>query len=397
MMDLDDAGAGSRDRLPQLARHPQSRGRRRRALPGEDGGRAGRARLRGHRSSARRTRPRRRTRTVDGVRFVRRGSKLSVYRRGHARAAPRRPRATSTSSSTSRTGCRSSPAWSPAAGGRAGAPRAPRAVAGRLPRPGRPGRLVDRAPARAAALPARASTSRSRAPPAPSCAALGVRGAARRRRAQRHRPGRCRSRPGKAPTPMIAVVGRLVPHKQVEHAIDAALALRERVPGPAPARRRQRLVGGPSCTRTPRATVPATPSCSRATSTRTRKHEIYEQAWVLALPSLKEGWGLVVGEAGMHAHADRGLPLGRRHPGVDRRRTLGRARRRPGRVHARRSATCSPTSVAAATRARVPASRATRSPGSTPRSRSPSWCERCWPVERVDSQDPDEAQDVADG
>ena len=32
-----------------------------------------------------------------------------------------------------------------------------------------------------------------------------------------------------------------------------------------------------------------------------RKHEIYEQSWVLALPSLKEGWGLVIGEAGMHS------------------------------------------------------------------------------------------------
>ena len=31
-----------------------------------------------------------------------------------------------------------------------------------------------------------------------------------------------------------------------------------------------------------------------------RKHELYERAWLLALPSLKEGWGLVVGEAGMH-------------------------------------------------------------------------------------------------
>ena len=30
---------------------------------------------------------------------------------------------------------------------------------------------------------------------------------------------------GKAPTPMVAVVGRLVPHKRVEHAIDAVLAL----------------------------------------------------------------------------------------------------------------------------------------------------------------------------
>ena len=46
------------------------------------------------------------------------------------------------------------PAGHPQAGRRAGAPRAPRAVAGRLPRADRPGRLVDREPARAAALPA---------------------------------------------------------------------------------------------------------------------------------------------------------------------------------------------------------------------------------------------------
>ncbi len=37
--------------------------------------------------------------------------------------------------------------------------------------------------------------------------------------------------PGKSPTPMVAVVGRLVPHKQVEHAVDAVVALREEVPG----------------------------------------------------------------------------------------------------------------------------------------------------------------------
>ena len=34
----------------------------------------------------------------------------------------------------------------------------------------------------------------------------------------------------KSATPMVAVVGRLVPHKQVEHAIDAALALRTELP-----------------------------------------------------------------------------------------------------------------------------------------------------------------------
>ena len=32
-----------------------------------------------------------------------------------------------------------------------------------------------------------------------------------------------------------------------------------------------------------------------------RKHEIYERAWLLLLPSIKEGWGLVIPEAGMHA------------------------------------------------------------------------------------------------
>ena len=31
-----------------------------------------------------------------------------------------------------------------------------------------------------------------------------------------------------------------------------------------------------------------------------RKHEILAASWVLALPSLKEGWGLVVGEAAAH-------------------------------------------------------------------------------------------------
>jgi glycosyltransferase involved in cell wall biosynthesis len=30
------------------------------------------------------------------------------------------------------------------------------------------------------------------------------------------------------------------------------------------------------------------------------KHAAYDEAWVLALPSLKEGWGLVVGEAAAH-------------------------------------------------------------------------------------------------
>ena len=62
---------------------------------------------------------------------------------------------------------------------------------------------------------------------------------------------------------------------------------------------------------------------------------VYERAWVLALPSLKEGWGLVVGEAGMHGTPTVAYRVGRRHARVDRRRRVRAARRRPGGVHRR--------------------------------------------------------------
>ncbi len=103
----------------------------------------------------------------------------------------------------------------------------------------------------------------------------------------------------KAAVPTVAVVGRLVPHKQVEHAIEAVLALREETPdlrlhvvgggwweGELHEFARQHGAGG---------SVVFEGHVSEA-----HKHEIYGRAWVLALPSLKEGWGLVVGEAGMH-------------------------------------------------------------------------------------------------
>jgi glycosyltransferase involved in cell wall biosynthesis len=104
---------------------------------------------------------------------------------------------------------------------------------------------------------------------------------------------------GKTPHPSLAVVGRLVPHKQVEHAIDAAIALRERHPG-----LRLHVVGSGWW----EAQLHDYAQAHGAGDTvvfeghvdERRKHEIYEQAWLLALPSLKEGWGLVIGEAGMH-------------------------------------------------------------------------------------------------
>ena len=104
---------------------------------------------------------------------------------------------------------------------------------------------------------------------------------------------------GKSTHPTIAVVGRLVPHKQVEHAIDAALSLRDELPD-----LRVHVVGSGwweaelhryAADRGAGETVVFEGHVDEV-----RKHEVYEQAWVLALPSLKEGWGLVVGEAGMH-------------------------------------------------------------------------------------------------
>jgi glycosyltransferase involved in cell wall biosynthesis len=96
----------------------------------------------------------------------------------------------------------------------------------------------------------------------------------------------------------VCVVGRLVPHKQVEHAIDAVRELRAEIPDLT-----LRIVG--SGWWEPRLREHATKvgaddyvhftgQVDEAT-----KAEVYEQSWVQALPSLKEGWGLVVGEAAL--------------------------------------------------------------------------------------------------
>lgn len=99
--------------------------------------------------------------------------------------------------------------------------------------------------------------------------------------------------------PTLCVLGRLVPHKQVEHAIDAVADLAERHP-----RLSLDIVGSGWWEDELRAHAEA-----RGVSERVRfhgfvddrtKHHLVARAWVMALPSLKEGWGLVVGEAGAH-------------------------------------------------------------------------------------------------
>lgn len=99
--------------------------------------------------------------------------------------------------------------------------------------------------------------------------------------------------------PSICVVGRLVPHKQVEHAVDAVRALLTEFPDV-----RLRVVGSGwwegelhayAADLVERGAVVFEGHVSEV-----RKQEIYEESWVMALPSLKEGWGLVVGEAAAH-------------------------------------------------------------------------------------------------
>jgi glycosyltransferase involved in cell wall biosynthesis len=96
--------------------------------------------------------------------------------------------------------------------------------------------------------------------------------------------------------PSVCVVGRLVPHKQVEHAIDAALTLRAEIPD-----LRLVVVGSGwwegrlheyAAAHGAGDTVVFSGEVSEE-----EKESIYESSWVMALPSLKEGWGLVVGEA----------------------------------------------------------------------------------------------------
>lgn len=106
--------------------------------------------------------------------------------------------------------------------------------------------------------------------------------------------------------PSICVVSRLVPHKQVEHAIDAWEELRAAWPDltltiAGAGWWEQELREHASAAYTRLGLGPDDPGISfEGHVSEERKQELYAESWVMALPSLKEGWGLVVGEAGMH-------------------------------------------------------------------------------------------------
>ncbi len=103
----------------------------------------------------------------------------------------------------------------------------------------------------------------------------------------------------RAPAPRVVVLSRLVPHKQIEDALDAVAALRERIPGVhldiiGDGWWRQRLVDHAA-----QLAISDTVTFHGHVDD-VAKHRLLQRCWVQVLPSRKEGWGLAVVEAAQH-------------------------------------------------------------------------------------------------
>lgn len=103
----------------------------------------------------------------------------------------------------------------------------------------------------------------------------------------------------RAEAPRAVVLSRLVPHKQIEDALDAVAALRTRVPG-----LRLDVIGGgwwgDRLVRYAAALGITDAVTFHGHVDEYTKHQLVQRAWVHLLPSRKEGWGLAVIEAGQH-------------------------------------------------------------------------------------------------
>lgn len=101
----------------------------------------------------------------------------------------------------------------------------------------------------------------------------------------------------RADHPVITVLGRLVPHKRVEMALYATQTLRTRFPD-----LELRIVGSgywePELAQLAEELGISDAVTFTGHVSETEKYNHLAESWVLALPSLKEGWGLVVVEAG---------------------------------------------------------------------------------------------------
>ncbi|MBV9089404.1 MAG: glycosyltransferase family 4 protein [Mycobacteriaceae bacterium] len=101
-------------------------------------------------------------------------------------------------------------------------------------------------------------------------------------------------------TPRVAVLSRLVPHKQIEDALDAVAVLRHRLP-----RLHLDVVGGGwwhdrLVEHAENLGIADVVTFHGHTDDAT-KHQVLQRCWVHVLPSRKEGWGLAVTEAAQHA------------------------------------------------------------------------------------------------
>ena len=104
----------------------------------------------------------------------------------------------------------------------------------------------------------------------------------------------------RASVPTIALIGRVVPHKRVELVLDAAVRLRQQLP-----ELRIEIAGDGYWLPTVRQQVERLGLQDvvvvHGRVTEQEKADLLARAWVHAVPSLKEGWGLAVVEAGSHS------------------------------------------------------------------------------------------------
>ncbi|OBK76863.1 glycosyltransferase family 4 protein [Mycobacterium sp. 1164985.4] len=104
----------------------------------------------------------------------------------------------------------------------------------------------------------------------------------------------------RAAMPKVVVLSRLVPHKQIEDALEAVAALRPRIPDLT-----ADIVGG-GWWEQRLVEHAALLGISDAVTFHGHvddeaKHHVLQRAWVHVLPSRKEGWALAVIEAGQHS------------------------------------------------------------------------------------------------